>query len=104
MNINAVKYSDVAKNLAIKIFSELRPTIQLPEDTIKGERFNGDFRLQWILESQTVEEEFIKDPRIACEKALIEAARSDHWYKYEKKWEDDYSHEDTGEDCAVIDE
>lgn len=104
MHMNAVKYSDMAKGLATKVFSELRPVIKLPDETLKGSRFNGDFRLQWILESQAIEEEFMKDPRMACEKALIEAAKSDYYYAREKQWEDKAPNYDEEIENAEVEE
>jgi hypothetical protein len=78
----------------------IRDCVLLPEDALKGSRFNNDDHVMWVLESQTKEEEFIHDPVFFVCQALVESAKADWWYTYEKdlapyEWEDhDYMDDD----------
>jgi len=95
MDINALKYSPVNRTHAIEMMHTLRDRILLPDDTLKGSRFNDDNHTMWVLESQTKEEEFIQDPVYYVCQALIESAKSDHWYAHDKRWDDDdYGYEE----------
>lgn len=92
MNIDAPKYSEVSKADAFRLMDLLRDRITLPVYAIKETRFNNNDHVLWILESQSTETQFTEEPVVHVTAALIEAAKSDHWYKYEKKYDDDYEY------------
>ena len=100
MDINALKYSTVSKASALALMKALRPRVVLPDDALRGVRFNCDNHTLWVLESQTTEEQYKEDPVFEVSRALVESARSDHWYAHEKKWDADYGTSDDCEDAS----
>ena len=99
MDINAPKYSTVSKASAFALMKALRDRVILPEDALMGTRFNSDEHTLWVLESQTTESDYKEDPVFAVTRALVESARSDHWYEKEKDYgEYDYENPDSEED------
>ena len=103
MDINAPKYSEPSRTAAISIMHNIRERLFLPDDAKRGTRFNNDNHTMWVLESQTKEPEFIADPVHAVANALVESAKSDHWYdssECDYKWRDDDDYDD-GYDCEV---
>jgi hypothetical protein len=86
MDINAIKYSTENRAHVIEIIHTIRDRVLLPTEAMKGSRFNNDDHVMWVLESQTKEEEFIHDPVFFVCKALVESAKSDHWYTHEKDY------------------
>jgi hypothetical protein len=104
MNINALKYSTENRTHATMIMGTIRDCVLLPEDALKGSRFTNDDHVMWVLESQTKEDEFIQDPVFHVCQALVESAKSDHWYAHVKDWGpyewEDHDYMDD-EDCMV---
>jgi len=89
MDINAPKYIETNRAVAVELMHELRDRVVLPHDAEKGTRFNDDNHTLWVLESETKETEFVLDPAFHVSRALVESARSDHWYSHEKDWGND---------------
>jgi hypothetical protein len=94
MDLTAPKYSDKARLQATALMDALRDRVVLPADAIKDWRFRDNQHTLWVLESQATEEQFNEDPSFEVTRALVESARSDHWYKFEKKWDCDYGTND----------
>jgi len=63
-----------------------RTMLQLPVDAMKGTRFNSDEAVLARMESACGEREFMACPGLHIDTALVDAARSDHWYRYEKDY------------------
>lgn len=103
MNLNAPTYSDSARLLAVSLMDGLRDRCVLPHDALREGRFNSNSHTLWVLESQASEAEFNEDPAFHVFRALVESARSDYWYKYEKDYgaPDDYFDYDDDEDYEV---
>jgi hypothetical protein len=74
--------------VAVELMHELRDRVVLPLDAEKGTRFNDDNHTLWVLESATKETEFVLDPAFHVGRALVESARSDHWYNHEKQYDE----------------
>lgn len=94
MNINAPKYSEISKTDAFRLMLILRDRVVLPKEALKGTRFNNDEHTLWVLESQSTETQFTAEPVACVTAALIESAKSDHWYEFEKRYNDDYEYYD----------
>lgn len=108
MNINglrvgAPKYSPETIERIKLVLSEMRLVIELPAEAIRESRFKSDPHVIWLMESGATEDEVKADINAVCKAGLIEAAKSDHWYKYEKDWGDDRPNyeEEVGDDCEV---
>ena len=99
MDINAPKYSEVSKADAFRLMTLLRDRIVLPNEAEKGFRFKNDQHVLWVLESQATESQFTEDPAFHVTAALVESAKSDHWYNHEK----DYDWPELYEDCDAGD-
>lgn len=91
----AAQYSPEVRSTALEMIQALRGRVVLPEDALKGVRFKDDNRVLKELESAAATEEiFIEDPAFYIGRALVEAARADYWYAYEKKYDCDYGRHD----------
>lgn len=77
---NARKVFDIAIN-------HRRLELKPPNDAMKGVRFHDDRAILARLESQCTEEEFMSCPGMRIDHALVDAAQSDYWYEYEKKYD-----------------
>ncbi len=100
----AKQYSTDVRAKALEMIQTLRPRVVLPDDALKGTRFNSDDRILWELESSATEDKFIEDPAFHVCAALVESARSDHWYTYEKKWDCDYSYDEEVDEDNYVEE
>lgn len=87
-------YSHNMREAALVFIKIERCFVNLPTDSMKGRRFNDDDSVFDRLESATNEKEFARRPLEAVDAALIDAAKSDHWYEYEKDWGDDEEDQD----------
>lgn len=91
---NAPKYSDTTKQIVLSLLKVLRDRVVIPNGAIKGIRFSDDSDVLAILQSQCTEEVFVEDPVFEVTRALVEAARTDYWYSFEKGYElDEYEDE-----------
>jgi len=93
----AALYSPEVRAKALEMIQTLRPRVVLPDDALKGTRFNSDDRILWELESRATEDKFIEDPAFHVCAALVESAKSDHWYNSHEcdyKWRDDDDYDD----------
>jgi len=98
MSMDAPKYSEPVRRFAVEQIKNRQSTVDIPVDTVyhqchahgsnmeKGVRFNDDLGILWRLESQATEEEFMADPILTVDSALMDAAASDYWYTHEKDY------------------
>jgi hypothetical protein len=105
LRVDALKYSPETLKKLRPIIEEMRKVFVIPSgvDAIKDTRFNSNPHVIWLLESAVPEAELEGQRHEVVFAALLEAARSDHWYKYEKDWGDkvyDYE-EECGPDYEV---
>lgn len=87
--IDRVPYSPKSKQLAYDLLPLMRSLVELPDDALRGVRFNSDDSVFVRLESQVTEEEFMIQPRSSLFEVLIDAARADSWYENEKDYDMD---------------
>lgn len=99
MSMDAAKYSEDLRAVALELIRAARPGVQLPTNAERGPRFMYDDGILWRLESMTSEDDFVHDPIKGIMGALIDAAQSDYWYSHEK----DYGYEGV-EDAEDIEE
>lgn len=97
-------YTPETKDYAVSLISEMRRIIVLPEQTMKGRRFNDNESVLSRIESAAREEAFKIDPVKFANIALVDAAQSDWWYEYEKDWGSDEREEPEAEDDGEGDE
>jgi len=89
MSMNAPKYSEPVRRFAVEQIKNRRPLmVELSGDAIRGVRFNDDNGVVARIESNYTEEEFMACPGPVVDAMLIDAAQSDHWYTFEKRYED----------------
>jgi hypothetical protein len=87
-------FSQLARELMMLMIASRRASIRLPDDTLKGPRFNDNVAILARLESMFTEAQFVVSPGDRIDWALIDAARSDHWYAIEKRYDyPDVEHE-----------
>lgn len=95
--MNREQFSDNAKKVLEVAINHRRLELKLPDDALRGLRFNDDDAILARLESMFTEAEFMACPGLRIDSALLEAAQSDHWYQYEKKYDGDYFSSDETE-------
>src|SRR6266436_4690621 len=89
-------FSPTARELAALLLADRRALVMLPDDAVRGTRFHDDGTVLVRLESMFDEAQFMLDPCPGIDAALVDAAQSDHWYKYSKDYgtnEEDDSYE-----------
>lgn len=89
---------DAIKIMEIAI-DHRRQLLELPDDAMRGMRFKSNSSILVRLESMFTEAEFMECPGLRIDAALLDAARTDHWYEFEKDYEQEYS----GYDCETAD-
>lgn len=87
LDIYAVKFTADIHDVALELLPHTRKAVVLPTDAERGSEFNNDDRVLWRLESMFSEDEFCHDPIGTLSAALLDAAKSDHWYTHEKEWD-----------------
>jgi hypothetical protein len=92
--IDAPKYSTENREKAINLINGLRSIINLPNKAEKGTIFKYTQGVLWRLESLSTEQEFLEYPVFNVTDALIDAAKSDYWYRYEKQYKDNDYYDD----------
>lgn len=97
--VDAPKYSPTVKELVIQSIQSLRTQVLLPDESEKGSRFHSDNHVLWLLESNIPQQEIIDNTFTWVLMALIEAARSDHWYNTDKDF-DYHNHQDDDDDSG----
>lgn len=95
--MNREKFSEAAVKVLEVAIDHRRLGLKLPDDAMRGPRFGDNGAILARLESQCTEEEFMSCPGMRIDSALIDAAQSDHWYEYEKKYDCDYGSSDETE-------
>lgn len=95
--MNREKFSDNARTVLEVAINHRRLGLKLPDDALRGVRFSDDGAILARLESMFTEAEFMACPGLRIDSALIDAAQSDHWYTYEKKYDCDYGPSDETE-------
>lgn len=104
LRVGAPKFSEATRNKILPVLQMMRMTMQLPEEALKGSRFNSNEHVLWLLESGATEAEVNGNLLEAARLGLEEAAKSDWWYTHEKDWGNEYEteiedeHEDDGEE------
>jgi len=91
-------FSEDARDVFAVAVGHRRAILQLPADTTRGARFNDDESVLVRVESACTEAEFMACPGPSIDRALIDAARSDHWYEVEKDYGTDETEIADGED------
>jgi hypothetical protein len=95
------RFSDHARKVFDIAVNHRRLLVFLPHSTLRGDRFNSDLHVWARIESMFTEGEFMLCPGPKIDAALIDAAQADHWYTFEKRYDDDHYGEYTGEECEV---
>ncbi len=98
VSIERIPYSPAGKARAYRWLDHCRASVELPDDAIQGVRFKDNDSVFLRLESLIPEAEFMTCPRASIHEALIDAARSDHWYEFEKDYDEYATVEDSEED------
>lgn len=98
VSIDRIPYSPVGKARAYRWLDHCRLIVELPDDALRGVRFNCNDSVFVRLESLVPEAEFMTCPRASIFEALVDAARSDHWYEYEKDYDMELPMESDEED------
>lgn len=101
MRADAPKYTETTRETALRMIQALRKEVNFgDDDVVYGTRFKNDESVMWILESNADEVEFLANPVKEVTDALFEAAKSDHWYAYEKDYydRDEYDDDEFEED------
>lgn len=91
--MDRVLFSDAARKVFEIAVDHRRQVLKLSDDALRGVRFNDNGAILARLESMFSEGEFMACPGTRIDAALTDAAQSDHWYTYEKKYDCDYGHE-----------
>ena len=94
-------FSTLARNVVEVAIGSRRSRAALPDDALADVRFKDDGAILARLESMFSEEEFMADIGPCIDKALLDAARSDYWYTYEKKYEDNYGDVDVPDETEI---
>jgi hypothetical protein len=81
------KFSPLACELMALMIDNRRASLRLPDDALQGPRFKDSTAILARLESMFTEAEFVVAPGEKIDAALIDAARADHWYTYEKEYD-----------------
>ena len=100
--MDAPKYSLPVARYAFEQIENRRPLVDIGADAERGVRFKDNRSVLIRLESNFTEEEFMADTVGTVDAMLIDAAQSDYWYTFEKKYEDDY--DETNDDSEQDDE
>lgn len=98
IDMNAVKYAADVREVVVSLIGHARDVVKLPAEAEKGLRFYHTEGVLARVESMFSEDEFIHDPLVAVNAALIDACKADYWYSHEKEWdmiqeEDEYEWE-----------
>jgi|SRR5579872_212179 len=72
-----------------KFLDSRRELFVCSEDAIRGERFTNDSRVLLRLQSMFSEQDFLARPQQCIDAALLNCAKSDRWYAFEKDWGND---------------
>jgi hypothetical protein len=96
--MNRERFSDSALNVFELVVSHRRLFVVLPDDAMRGVRFNSDQDVLARVESMCTEAGFLDCPGRRVDKALVDAAQADWWYTYEKQYDDPYIPDTESED------
>src|ERR1700690_3542251 len=92
-SMDRVLFTEAARKVFEIAVDHRRQGLKLPDDTLRGVRFNDNGAILARLESMFSEAEFMECPGTRIDAALIDAGQSDYWYSYEKKYDCDYGPE-----------
>lgn len=93
-------FGDIARAVFLSCVDIERTFAIMPMDAMKGLRFNDNAAVLARVESYCTEIEFLGCPGPKIEEALIDAAKSDWWYQFEKDYgtdETEIAEDDDGE-------
>ncbi len=99
MNLQRVRYTPLATQLAETVIEKLRCTVHLDASMAPGFRFKDTSYVLACLESAWPESSFLTCPVRSVETALQDAAGADYWYDREKKYDIDYAEEVDEVEC-----